>query len=473
MHNQQFNPKEWEDYLPELTVQLFTQPIFSRYIANYYCQTKKNQKLSSMSMESIKNYIIEEIYIPKKEKYIKDSTRPDKLVPMIPNPTVAMVQRGLNPHFLFYYMQVFILSTYDKESLDILDQVTNEKRLKSHIWENNRVLIQDRSLWNNPQLVVLLINSVNETVNKIGDFIRRVTNLRDRKKGWVQRPTFLQSFEKNALSFLKCLFSFRVTSQIMEIIAEYGINPTVESNPFTEEYDEDIQKWGYFGLFLENLPKIAETLFNPCYNHRDLNVYKTIPIIDPDSNSMKYINLPVPQKRKQLEDNVNARPWQWRTQVNKGTEVVEKEDLNLRKMINFEPTIIDIWKATYGFKGSNPNYSRDQQDIELALRNKTEPSQSKEPPSELQQTKESQSADESAQQRQTQVQFDLRCEAKQKTATDPMQTESSSDQEDPKDNTSKTNVAEGTSSEPETTPKRNSKRRRGRSAQTTKKLPNT
>ena len=141
----------------------------------------------------------------------------------------------------------------------------------------------------------------------------------------------------------------------MDIIYEEGINP-VKTNPFPPTFNEKVRKLGFFGTFIDNLPAYAEQLFNPTLEHREAMPYEDWPHLFIQEYTFKYI-----KGRGRMQDHEEDRaPLQWKQQ---NETQLKSTPLNLR-MIKYEPTIKEIWEATFATE-TNTLESRLKKDNEI------------------------------------------------------------------------------------------------------------
>jgi hypothetical protein len=151
-----------------------------------------------------------------------------------------------------HYVQVIMFGCYNVETKNVIDDLACGA-LAFGVHAPPREYLTSRNLFNNELLVATLSRAALSLATSYSNFIEQTCN-GEYKLIPINR-------EDRALYRNMMLFIF--TGQLLEHSRSKDINPDIEGDPgYFGFHQEDVDRYGYYFLFLKNLPCCAEKIWN-------------------------------------------------------------------------------------------------------------------------------------------------------------------------------------------------------------------
>jgi hypothetical protein len=159
-----------------------------------------------------------------------------------------------------HYIRVIMCGFYSVETNNVSDDL-DCVAVALGVQASPREYLTSSNLFDNKLLVVTLSRTALSLATSYSNFMEHTCN-REYKLIHVNRED--RAFYCNILLFI-------FTGQLLERARSKGINPDIEGDPgYFGFHQDDVDRYGYYFLFLRNLPRYAEKIWdldNAAYLH--------------------------------------------------------------------------------------------------------------------------------------------------------------------------------------------------------------
>ena len=188
--------------------------------------------LAAMSMEN-----------PPKNNY------PQEMIPMTHGHFVE-TSRNFSPDNCAHYLRVIMFGCYNGSTKNVMDSLAYQN-VAVAVQANGREYLPARNLFDNELLVVAISRTVVAISKTYSAFLHNACGVHSLTQVLIDDKTFFANMAQ-----------FLLTAQLLDRANRVGINPAVVGKPEYYGFDsEDVQKYGYYFLFVMNLPAYAESIW--------------------------------------------------------------------------------------------------------------------------------------------------------------------------------------------------------------------
>jgi hypothetical protein len=151
-----------------------------------------------------------------------------------------------------HYVRVIMFGCYNVETKNVIDALACGA-VAFGVQASPREYLTLRNLFDNELLVVTLSRTALSLATSYSNFIEQTCN-GEYKLIHVNRED--RAFYRNMLLFI-------FTGQLLDRSRSKGINPDIEGDPaYFGFHQDDVDRYGYYFLFLRNLPRDAEKIWD-------------------------------------------------------------------------------------------------------------------------------------------------------------------------------------------------------------------